>query len=177
MGIGLKAKYQAANHWFATPWSSVVIPRTYLISYLVLISLCSLMIFLSTQNKPSVGSSPQKTDTAHAVVLERSCYTGREWKTGLFGTMGSPLKSPIFISFPLWPYIVLEINLLLLYFLKCFWSGDKALYSRDREFTAWLADALCHFLTLNLINPWIYCVLKEKKSNWKCTPEIKMMAE
>lgn len=88
--------------------------------------------------------------------------------------MGSPLKSPIFIFFSLWPYIVLEINLVLLYFPICLWPGDKALYSRDREFTAWLVDALCHFLTLNLINPWIYCVLKKKnltrsahqKSRW-----------
>lgn len=163
MGIGLQAKYQAANHWFATPWSSVVIPRTYLISYLVLISLCSLMIFLSTQNKPSVGSSPQKTDTAHAVILEQGCYTGR-MKNGSLWNHGVTFKIPNLLFFSLWPYIVLEINLVLLYFPICLWPGDKALYSRDREFTAWLVDALCHFLTLNLINPWIYCVLK-KKSN------------
>lgn len=125
------------------------------------------MIFLSTQNKPSVGSSPQKTDTAHAVILERGCYTGR-MKNGSLWNHGVTFKIPnlpFFFSLPsFWPYIVLEINLVLLYFLKCLWPEDKALYSRDREFTAWLVDALCHFFNPQFNKSLDLLCFEEKKN-------------
>lgn len=54
-----------------------------------------LMILLSTQNKPSVGSSPQKTDPSHSVISEWGCYTMRMKNRSLW-SHGVTLKIPNF---------------------------------------------------------------------------------